>query len=268
MAHDEFPGDRTRQTRVTESELRRRGLQRMAILVGVLVLFPLGLVAGMVLMRAVQTTTPPPSSVAQSLPTASTIPLALVVTSTATTTSTPAVTSTPAPLATTTPVATMTPEPPTSTPLPTATPVPPPPTATRVVPPTPTPIPRRPKVGEVATNGQVTIVVYQLVDPLPPGQFNSPNPGNRFVAVDVVVTNISPRTASYNALYFKVRTADNREAMITVFTAQEPQLISGDLDPQEVARGWLTFEIPAGVPLATLIYEPIGGNRIVIDLRP
>lgn len=138
MVHDAFPGDRTRQTRVTEAELRRRGLQRMAILVGILVLFPLGLVAGMLLMRAAQMRPPTPSSAAQSLPTASTVPLALVVTSTATTTLTPVPTSTPQPTSTPTPTAT--PAPPTATLVPTATFTPLPPTATPI-PPTPTPVP-------------------------------------------------------------------------------------------------------------------------------
>lgn len=76
MVPNAFPGDRTRQTRAIQDELRRRGLQRLAILVGMFILFPLGLVAGMLLMRGVQTVMPPPSSVAHVLPTATALPTA------------------------------------------------------------------------------------------------------------------------------------------------------------------------------------------------
>lgn len=74
MVPDAFPGDRTRQTRRAEEELRRRGLQRLLVLIGVFVLFPLGLVVGMLLMRGVQALTPIPRTVAQSLLTATVVP--------------------------------------------------------------------------------------------------------------------------------------------------------------------------------------------------
>lgn len=65
MIPDAFPGDRTRRPRAPEAELRRRGPRRLALLVGALALFPLGLVAGMALMGGPRTVAPSPSSVAR-----------------------------------------------------------------------------------------------------------------------------------------------------------------------------------------------------------
>jgi hypothetical protein len=119
----------------------------------------------------------------------------------------------------------------------------------------------------VVTNGSIVIFVHEVIDPLPPGRFFGPDEGNRWVAVDVSVQNVSNKMGDYNALDFKVKTTANHEALSTTFTDQEPQLVAGDLDPGETARGWLTFEIPEDEDLATLVCEPFSGGRMVVDLR-
>ena len=96
-------------------------------------------------------------------------------------------------------------------------------------------------MGEVATNGIVVVFVHSVVDPLKPGRFYAPDKGNRFIALDVSIQNTSDKTVSYNELYTSLKTTDNHEFNGSIFTEQEPTLKSGDLDPQETARGWVTF---------------------------
>ena len=172
--------------------------------------------------------------------------------------------------------ATMTMSPPTATNVPTATATTAPPTPTMVrptatVPPTitATPVPATaPGIGGTATGKGYTVTLYQLLDPAPAGQYIQPKDGMRWVAVDIEITNTGNTPLDYNMFFCKLKTTDHREYNATVGAATPP-LHSGQQQPGEATRGWVTFEIPMDSQLAILSYDPaFGRNRTTFDLTP
>ena len=160
---------------------------------------------------------------------------------------------------------------PTATATGTATPSPSP-RATTTSPPraiTPTAVPTQPtaaKVGETATGQGFAVTVHEMIDPAPPGQ-RSPAAGQRWIAFDVSVANVGSRTLNFNPNYFKLKASDNREYPLS-YGGLTPPLGFGDQQPGETSRGWLLFELPSALSLATLTYTPPGSiGRVVFDLR-
>lgn len=83
----------------------------------------------------------------------------------------------------------------------------------------------------------------------------------------ISVANVGTRALNYNPNYFKLKAEDNREYPLT-YGGPTPALGFGDQQLGETARGWLLFELPAVLPLATLTYTPPGNNaRVVFDVR-
>jgi hypothetical protein len=171
---------------------------------------------------------------------------------------------------TATPAATATPIPPTVTPTVAATATPRPPTAT-TRPPTATIAPTpatQPKVGETAQGQGFAVTIHEKVDPAPPGQFVAPAAGARWVAFDVSVANTGAAQIDYNPGFFKLKSVDNREYNLA-FGGPEPTLSFGKQQPGDISRGWVTFEVPEGIGLATLTYDPTFGRvrAVVFDVR-
>jgi hypothetical protein len=171
-------------------------------------------------------------------------------------TATPAATATAIlPTVTPTVAATATPRPPTSTPRP--------PTATLA--PTPATLP---KVGDTGQGQGFAVTLHEKVDPAAPGRFNGPAAGARWVAFDVSVANTGTAQIDYNPNFFRLKSVDNREYDLA-FGGPEPNLSYGKQQPGDTSRGWVTFEVPEGVGLATLTYDPTFGRvrAVVFDVR-
>ena len=121
-------------------------------------------------------------------------------------------------------------------------------------------------VGDTAQGEGFAVTVHELIDPAPAGQFIAPEEGSRWVAFDVSVANTGTKTLGVNPLFFRLKAADNREYQHT-FGGPEPTLGYGDQQPGDTSRGWITFELPADAPLATLTYTPPGArDRVVFRL--
>ena len=119
----------------------------------------------------------------------------------------------------------------------------------------------------MATGQGYTLTIFEKVDPLPPKQYSKPKDGFRWVAFDVAVANTGTQPLGVNPFYFKIKAVDNREYSVT-FSGADPLLQSGDQQPGEVSRGWVTLEVPTEAALATLSYDPaFGKNRVQFDLR-
>jgi hypothetical protein len=89
----------------------------------------------------------------------------------------------------------------------------------------------------------------------------------RWVSIDVSIKNTGTKPIGYNPFYFKLKSADNREYTATI-GGVDPALKSGDHQPGEASRGWVTFEVPEGMALATVTYDPtFGSSRATFDLR-
>lgn len=62
-----------------------------------------------------------------------------------------------------------------------------------------------------------------------------------------------------------LRTADNRQYTPT-YGGPDPKLSGDALNPGDITRGWVTFEVPADARVTTFSYTLSAGGRIIFDL--
>jgi len=135
-----------------------------------------------------------------------------------------------------------------------------------------------PKVRERGESKAFAAFAHEVVDNAPPLKFSTgrcclaePKAGNRWVALDISIEDSGTGEVSINSLYAKIKTADNREYVAITSGSFEPNLALAKLQPGDVTRGWLFFEIPTGAAISTFTYAPSGeasGSRVTIDLKP
>jgi hypothetical protein len=123
----------------------------------------------------------------------------------------------------------------------------------------PTPQPSSPPntgYPRTASTNQVQLTVHQVRDRVPPS-FTQPDPGNRFVGIDVTLRNVGGKTFSSNKLYFRLRGSDGRDYQVVYVGVPEPQVSLRDIPPSDDTRGWITFELPEGLQLVRLTFDHI-----------
>jgi hypothetical protein len=110
-------------------------------------------------------------------------------------------------------------------------------------------------LGDTAYRSGYSLTAIGVEDPAKPGVLYQPSTGQRLVAVDVVVGNVSGDPLSVNLLSAVLIDQDG-------FTYQpelggrDGQLPTLDAFPGERARGWIAFEIPEGAVVTSLRYSP------------
>lgn len=127
-----------------------------------------------------------------------------------------------------------------------------------------------PRVGQRVGGAGYAVTLHEVRDNVPPEQYNKPQPGFRWVAVDVTIENTGSAPIDYNPFFSKLKTGDDREYDPAIGSSGlSPQLSSGKHQPGEKSRGWITFEVAAGAPLATFSYDPtFGASKVVFDIKP
>ena len=116
-------------------------------------------------------------------------------------------------------------------------------------------------IGEPITVGNSRFTVHQVADPEPPGFFPT-NPGSRRVAIEVTQVAVSG-AVQYNFAQFRLR--DSAGSVRTWATANStPAFSSGTLQAGESRQGWLSFQVPLGVELDALIFQPLGSASAVV----
>ena len=109
-------------------------------------------------------------------------------------------------------------------------------------------------VGDTVELGSLRVLVHAVTDPLASSnEFSTPAQGNRWVAVDVEVTNIGDQPVTLSSLMqFEVQDASNA-AYAPALTAETLPSIDGEAAPGGSRRGTIVFEVPeaaAGLRLA------------------
>ena len=124
-------------------------------------------------------------------------------------------------------------------------------------------------VGQTIRNGNFELLVHSIEDPYEGSdEFFQPEPGNRWVVVDVSIANVSTEAQDYAPFDFKLKDVDNFE-YDPGFVDLPQSLSSGSLLPDDTVRGRIGFEIPASSDIVRLIFNPgfFGEGRIDIELR-
>ncbi len=86
-------------------------------------------------------------------------------------------------------------------------------------------------------------------------EFNIPKKGFVFYACNITIINISNKRKSVNPLYFSLIDEDGYNYGFYIF-GKEPTLQSGDLEPNERTRGYITFEILNSAINLKVRYKP------------
>ena len=134
-------------------------------------------------------------------------------------------------------------------------------------PPNPPPPPAPPRLestaplvpGERIKVAGVIITLNAVVDPwVSPNQFIRAQPGQRYVAIDVTLTNDSDRPYTYNTLFdWTAQDAEAFSYSASPFVG-DPFLGTGTLTARgEQARGWLGFPLPSGAVLRRVTFKTL-----------
>ncbi|MEX2160044.1 MAG: DUF4352 domain-containing protein [Dehalococcoidia bacterium] len=131
------------------------------------------------------------------------------------------------------------------------------------------PTPATGGVGEDVESANYTLLLHGVQDPYAASdEFYAPAAGNRWVVVEVSLTNNSSEQQQYFVFDFKLKDTDNFE--YDAGYADAPQeLNSGTLAAGDTLRGRVAFEVPETAEITRLIYNPgfFGEDQIEIDLR-
>ena len=124
-------------------------------------------------------------------------------------------------------------------------------------------------LNESVSAGDFELLVHAIDDPVAgESEFFEPEPGNRWLAIELSLTNIGSETQDYGSFDFKVKDAENFEyGQLFIDLAQS--LDSGTLLAGETVRGRIGFEVPESATIVRLIFEPdfFGEGRIDVDLQ-
>ena len=99
-------------------------------------------------------------------------------------------------------------------------------------------------VGQTAHTGDFDVTVHQVQDPYTPSnQFETPQPGHRYVAVEVELRNTADDTRTISTLLgAEVTDSMNRPWDVALAGLDLPHL-DGDVPPGGARRGWMVFEV-------------------------
>jgi Domain of unknown function (DUF4352) len=125
------------------------------------------------------------------------------------------------------------------------------PTADQATPPTNT-------AGRLGTAAQLSMLRVTALSKqgnvVSENQLETPKAGNQFLALEVLYEATGTQKLSFNPFSeWKISDAAGQVYPATYVSGKSPELQSGELAPGDKARGWITFEIPAGAAGLTAI---------------
>ena len=102
-------------------------------------------------------------------------------------------------------------------------------------------------VGGTGTTSGLQVTLMQVVDPWTSGNaFETPSVGQRFVAVELTITNTTDEMQTFSTLLgLEVRDASGQRWNAGLYGLDLPQL-GGDIPPGGLMRGWQVFEVGDG----------------------
>lgn len=126
------------------------------------------------------------------------------------------------------------------------------------------------KVGDVVKKGNFEAVVLS-VNPnfKPTNEFEKPEAGNKFYAVEFQVKNNDKESEALSTLLqFKLKDSSNAQYDIGFMGTPDPRFPDGELAAGDTARGWVGFEVPTNASGMKFIFDSSvwGSGRITWNL--
>jgi hypothetical protein len=105
------------------------------------------------------------------------------------------------------------------------------------------------KPGQTATTSDFKVTVYGVTEPwTPTNQFDTPTPGNHYVAVDLQLKNTTGEQQSFSSLLgLHLIDGSNRQYNETIgCIGLQPSAPDGEIPAKQAIRGNACFEVPDG----------------------
>jgi hypothetical protein len=101
------------------------------------------------------------------------------------------------------------------------------------------------QVGDTAHTADLDVTVHQVQDPFEPtNEFETPQAGMRFVAVESELTNADDEPITWSSLMgAELTDSENRPYTVALAGTDLPQL-DGEVPAAGSRRGWVVFEVP------------------------
>jgi hypothetical protein len=124
----------------------------------------------------------------------------------------------------------------------------------------------RAEPGQIAEAEHVRVVLHAITDPwISDNVFQQAPEGRRLVALDVTV-DFSDESGTHMANPFRFKLTDSADfAYAEILGGPEPALNTISLGPGQKTRGWIAFEVQAGVPLKQLSYDPDASTQEAVE---
>lgn len=102
-------------------------------------------------------------------------------------------------------------------------------------------------VGGTDTTGDFSVTLHGFEDPVVNTDgISEPKPGNKFVAVELTITNTSNEPQPFSTLLaVELLDSQNQQWDVSVFGVSDRSSLDGDVPAGESRRGWIAFETPA-----------------------
>lgn len=125
------------------------------------------------------------------------------------------------------------------------------------------------KIGDVIEMGDLQLTVYSIEDNVKStNTFFQPEEGNKFIAVDVKVSNKGTTIENANPYDFEIKDSDDYSFNYSWYNIKTPEFNASDLNANDSVRGWLTFEVPSTSKDYRLVYQPswLSADQIIVEL--
>jgi hypothetical protein len=112
-------------------------------------------------------------------------------------------------------------------------------------------------IGDVVAMGTTTITVNQVTNPAG-DQFNQPDPGNKFLVIDLTIQNQSATAISFSSLlqtWLKDASAQKYDVDLMASVASGNSSPDGEIAPGETVRGQICFQVPATATGLTFVFD-------------
>lgn len=112
-------------------------------------------------------------------------------------------------------------------------------------------------IGDVIAMGTTSITVNQVTSPLG-DEFNQPNPGNKFLVVDLTIQNQAATSISVSTLlqtWLKDQSGQKYDVDLMASVASGGTTPDGEIAPGEVLRGQIGFQVPATTTGLVFVFD-------------
>lgn len=115
-----------------------------------------------------------------------------------------------------------------------------------------TSVPKPGKVGEEVKTAEMSAKVNKITDPITPeNDFDKPDSGKHFVAVNITMTNVGSKDLSASDSCMKVKLDDNTSAQ-SDFVTYGQRLGYGTLYKGDTSTGDVVYQVPNGHKIKTI----------------